>query len=248
MITGKDIKKLREEHNLTQLQLARAIFVEESTLSNYEAGRRNLKIDVLESIANVFGYTVDFNLVQKKDTSKNKDFYKEKSYDEIMNLSVEDLTDYIFITQSEEVISKICNININVIKSLELSTLKDLLKNTLANSRRDVVYFKLNNLYSGIEADISILIDEVHEYLKFEENIPREIADKVCYIDFDLYGDIWRGELLSDNSRLLDVNKKDLGVDHEFIFDSEFNPIIYNAQSMDVLEYLRENPVVQIKY
>lgn len=248
MITGKDIKKLREEHNLTQLQLARAIFVEESTLSNYEAGRRNLKIDVLESIANVFGYTVDFNLVQKRDTSKNKDFYKEKNYNEIMELSVEDLTDYIFITQNEEIISKICNINIDIIKSLELSTQKDLLKNTLMNSSRDVVYFKLNNLYEGIEADIALLIEEVHEYLKLEDNIPKEIVDKVYYIDFDLYGDIWRGELLSDNSRLLNINKDDLGIDHELIFNSEFNPLIYNAQSMDVLEYLRENTIIQIKY
>lgn len=34
MITGKDIKKLREEHGLTQAQLARAIFVGESTIAN----------------------------------------------------------------------------------------------------------------------------------------------------------------------------------------------------------------------
>ena len=248
MITNKNIRDLREAHNLTQLQMARAIFVEESTLANYEAGRRTPNMDTLEKIANVFGCTVDFTLIQKKGTAKNKDFYKEKSYDEIMNLSVEDLTDYIFITQSDEIISKICDISINIIKSLELSTLKDLLKNTLSNSRRDVVYFMLNNLYSGVELDISLLIEETYEYFKLEENIPRNIVDKVCYIDFDLYGDIWRGELLSDNSRLLDVNKEDLGVDHEFIFNTEFNPLIYNAQSIDVLEYLRENPVVQIKY
>lgn len=248
MITGKTIRNLRESHNLTQLQLGRAIFVEESTIANYESERRSVNINVLESIANVFGYTVDFNLVQKKDTSKNTDFYKEKTYDEVMNLSVEDLTDYIFITQDEEMISKICNINIDIIKSLELSTQKDLLKNTLMNSSRDVVYFKLNNLYEGIEADIAILIEETHEYLKLEDNIPKEIADKVCYIDFDLYGDIWRGELLSDNSRLLNIDKKDLGIDHELIFNSEFNPLIYNAQSIDILEYLRENPIVQIKY
>ena len=248
MITNNDIKNLRLAHSLTLQQMSRAIFVEDSTLSNYEAGRRTPSLDMLEKIANVFGCTVDFTLIQKKGTAKNKDFYKEKSYDEIMNLSVEDLTDYIFITQNDEMISKICDISINIIKSLELSTLKDLLKNTLSNSRRDVVYFMLNNLYSGVELDISLLIEETYEYLKLEENIPREIADKVCYIDFDLYGDVWRDELLSDNSRLLDINKEDLGVDHEFIFNSEVNPLIYNAQSIDVLEYLRENPVVQIKY
>lgn len=248
MITGMDIRDKRKAHNLTLEQLGRAIFAETSTIANYEAGRRTPSVDTLEKIANVFGCTVDFTLIQKKGTAKNKDFYKEKSYDEVMNLSVEDLTDYIFITQNEEMISKICDISINVIKSLELSTLKDLLKNTLSNSRRDVVYFMLNNLYSGVELDISLLIEETYEYLKLEENIPREIADKVCYIDFDLYGDVWRDKLLSDNSRLLDINKEDLGVDHEFIFNSEVNPLIYNAQSIDVLEYLRENPIVQIKY
>lgn len=78
MITGNDIKKLRKEHGLSQLQLGRAIFAEESTIANYEAGRRGLKVDVLESIANVFGYTVDFNLIKKENTSKDKDFYKNK--------------------------------------------------------------------------------------------------------------------------------------------------------------------------
>ena len=248
MITCRDIRDLREAHNLTQLQMARAIFVEESTLANYEAGRRTPNMETLERIANVFGCTVDFTLVQKKGTAKNKDFYKEKSYNEVINLSVDDLTDYVFITQNNETISKICNLNVDVINSLELSTLKDLLKNTLANSNRDVVYFKLNKLYPGIEADIAILIEETHEFLKLEENIPRDIADKVCYIDFDLYGDVWRDELLSDNSRLLDANKEDLSVDHELIFNSEFNPLIFNAQSIDVLEYLRENPILQLKY
>lgn len=157
MIRNNDIKNLRLAHSLTLQQMSRAIFVEDNTLSNYEAGRRTPSLDMLEKIANVFGCTVDFTLIQK-------------------------------------------------------------------------------------------LIEETYEYLKLEENIPRDVADKVCYIDFDLYGDIWRDELLSDNSRLLDINKEDLGVDHEFIFDTEFNPLIYNAQSMDVLEYLRENPIVQIKY
>lgn len=248
MITGQDIRNLRERYNLTRLQVARAIFVEESTLANYEAGRRALKIDTLESIANVFGYTVDFNLTQKKSTPKNEDFYKQKTYDEIMNLPIEDLTDYIFITQDEDTISKICNINIDIIKSLELYTLKDLLKNTLIKSNRNVIYFKLNNLYSGVEPDVAMLIEETYEYLKLEENIPRDIVDKVCYIDFNLTLDE-DNELLSKNSKLLDKNKEDLGVDHEFIFNSEFNPIIYNAQSMDLIFYLNEvSSLIQIRY
>lgn len=248
MITGKDIKKLREEHGLTQAQLARAIFVGESTIANYEAERRSFDFDTLKKMASVFGYNVELKLVKKVDTAKNEKFYKDKSYSEIENMSNEDLTDYIFISQSEDIIARICNIPNIIVSSLELSTLNDLLKTTVMNSRRDVIYFKLNNLHTGLEEDIAILKDEVFKYLELEEEISRDIAEKVCYIDFDIYGDIYRDEILSDCSRLLDNNKNDLEIDHEFIFNSEFNPIIYNAQSMDVISYIRDNPILQIRY
>ena len=248
MITGNDIKKLREEHGLTQLQLGRAIFMEESTIANYEAGRRILKIDVLESIANVFGYTVDFNLVKKENSCKDDNFYKDKSYDEIVNMSNEDLTDYIFITQSEKVISNICNIPMKIANSLELATLKELIEKTVAVERRHVIYFKINNLHAGIEEDVAILIEETYEYFELEKEVPRDIIDKIYYIDFDLYGDVGRGELESDDSKLLDKDMNNLGVDHEFIFGSEYNPLLYNAQAMDLIFYIKDHPVLQIKY
>lgn len=251
MITGKDIKKLREEHNLTQLQLARAIFVEESTLANYEAGRRNLKIDTLESIANVFGYTVDFNLVKKENTSKDNTFYLDKSYTEIMNMSKEDLADYIFITQDNNILSKICNINQKIIDSLELQTLKDLVKQCVKNTSNDIIYFILNHMYNKIEGDVAILIDSINDFLydlDHNGDLGEGILDKAYYIDFDLYGDIHRGELCSDCIRLLDKDKNDLEVDHDLLMYDYENPLFYDAQSIDLLEYIKENPIVQLKY
>lgn len=251
MITGKDIKKLREEHGLTQLQLGRAIFAEESTISNYESGRRSLKIDTLESIANVFGYTVDFNLIRKEGTSKDNNFYKDKSFKEIMDMSKEDLTDYIFTTQNNEILAKICDIDKVIINSLELHTLKDLLKQFIINTRNDIVYFILNNLHNNVEIDIALLIDEVNDFL-YDLNSNGDLDDdtlnKACYIDFDLYGDIYRGELCSDCMRLLDKDKNDLGISHDLLmYDSE-NPLFYNAQSYELLEYIRENPILKLKY
>lgn len=163
-------------------------------------------------------------------------------------MSNEDLTDYIFISQSEDIIAKICNIPNIIASSLELAVLNELLKTTVMNSRRDVIYFKLNNLHVGLEEDIAILKDEIFKYLELEEEISRDIAEKVYYIDFDIYGDVYRDEILSDYSRLLDKNKNDLEIDHEFIFNSEFNPIIYNAQSMEVISYIRDNPILKIRY
>ena len=251
MITGNDIKKLREEHGLTQLQLGRAVFMEESTIANYESGRRNLKVDILESIANVFGYTVDFNLIKKEHTSKNPDFYKEKSYDEIVNMSNEDLTDYIFVTQDNNILSKICGINKSIINSLGLNSLKDLLKQCIINTSNDIIYFIINNMYNNIEIDISILIDETKDFL-LDLNLNGEINDdtlsKAYYIDFDLYGDIYRGELCSDCIKLLDKDKNDLGIDHEVLMYEYENPLFYDAQSIELLEYIKRNPVLQLKY
>src|SRR5699024_495791 len=125
--TGEKIKKLRKEFNLTQEQLAKAIFVENATISQYENQKRIPSLDTMEQIANVFGYTIDLNLIEKKEDKKDVNFYKEKEASEISNMSKDDLVEYIFVTQSNEIISSICKTTVDIVELLPLVNVKELI-------------------------------------------------------------------------------------------------------------------------
>ncbi len=247
MITGETIKKLREQYGLTQMQLGRAIFVEESTISNYESGRRNLKINTLESIAKVFGYTVDFNLVKKQESNINYQFYKDKNWEEIMNMDKKDLTEYIFITQDNKIIARICNLNEGIIESLGLSSVKDILYNSVNSTDNSILYYKIKGLHEEVELEVSILIEDIGQYLDENENIPEEILKDVYYIDLDLYKDE-DGNYQADHMRLLDKNKNDLNIKHEYIMNFGEIPLFSQAQTYELMFYIEENPILQLKY
>lgn len=49
------LRLLREEHNLSQIELAKKVGITERTIYNYETNDRIPKIDVVTKIAHVFG-------------------------------------------------------------------------------------------------------------------------------------------------------------------------------------------------
>ena len=58
----KRIKELREDNNLTQLQVGKAINVTQRTYSYYETGQRMIPVDSLIKLAKFYGTTVDYIL------------------------------------------------------------------------------------------------------------------------------------------------------------------------------------------
>lgn len=66
---GEYIHKLRLENNLTLTKLAAALDIDQSTLSKIENQKRNVPIEVLPKLADMFGLDVK-NL--------EKEFYSEK--------------------------------------------------------------------------------------------------------------------------------------------------------------------------
>jgi transcriptional regulator with XRE-family HTH domain len=59
MSIGQNIKKIREDKNLTQQQIAELIHMHRSNYSKIESGQRELSIDALNKIARYFGMTID---------------------------------------------------------------------------------------------------------------------------------------------------------------------------------------------
>lgn len=59
---GERIKELRNEHELSQKQLADKIGVAANTVSQYESGKSKISIDVLVNLAVILDTTTDFLL------------------------------------------------------------------------------------------------------------------------------------------------------------------------------------------
>ncbi len=58
-IVGENIKKLREEMGLTQVNIANFLNVDQSMISKIEKGERSLSVDMLEKLSYLFGVTID---------------------------------------------------------------------------------------------------------------------------------------------------------------------------------------------
>ncbi|MHB8894454.1 MAG: helix-turn-helix domain-containing protein [Candidatus Geothermincolia bacterium] len=63
---GKRIQKAREESGLSQEELATALGITQSALSNYELGKRRLYLANLEQLAKVLGRPLSYFMEEEK--------------------------------------------------------------------------------------------------------------------------------------------------------------------------------------
>lgn len=59
-LVAKRFKQLREKSGLTQLQIAEYLNFDQSLVSSYEKNERQLSIDMLDKLSNLFGYPIDY--------------------------------------------------------------------------------------------------------------------------------------------------------------------------------------------
>ena len=89
MILGKIIRDLRENHNYTQKELAKALNITPACLSKYETGRSVPSYDTLSKIADIFNVSVDYligrNSVQYDFSILSKKIYKNTTILDIDN-------------------------------------------------------------------------------------------------------------------------------------------------------------------
>lgn len=57
--TGKNIKKLRKQKNLSKTELSKLMFVHRTSITNWESGRKCPGIDNLIGLATLFGVTIE---------------------------------------------------------------------------------------------------------------------------------------------------------------------------------------------
>ena len=56
------IKDLREDHDLTQQQIANYLHIKQNTYSQYETGHRQLPVEVLVALATLYKTSTDYLL------------------------------------------------------------------------------------------------------------------------------------------------------------------------------------------
>lgn len=59
---GNKIKKLRKKNHMTQTELSDYLNIGQSTLANFENGRRIIPIDIIIKLASYFNVTTDYLL------------------------------------------------------------------------------------------------------------------------------------------------------------------------------------------
>lgn len=93
---GRNVKKYRELHELSQEEFAYRLSINFSNISRIESGKQFVKADVLENITEVLGITAN-KLFEPDDEEpvKPANTYKEKLINYISALSEED-SQYIF--------------------------------------------------------------------------------------------------------------------------------------------------------
>lgn len=81
MELGQRIKILRENAKLTQIELAKILRINNSTLSQYESGARVPSDDIKIAIANHFGVSLDYLLRGEENVSNSETEYQIRDED-----------------------------------------------------------------------------------------------------------------------------------------------------------------------
>jgi len=70
---GERLAKLREEHGMTQEELAKALKTDQSRVSSYENGRIRISVEVLKKLTRIFDVSADELLGLEPLTSVRRD-------------------------------------------------------------------------------------------------------------------------------------------------------------------------------
>ena len=71
-IMNNRIKDLREDHDLTQKELAKTLNCSQQVYSNYELGQRDIPTDILIKLSNFYNVSIDYILGISNNPTRNK--------------------------------------------------------------------------------------------------------------------------------------------------------------------------------
>ena len=84
---GECIKNLRKSHKLTQAELSDILNIGQSTLANFENGKRTIPTDIITKLAQYFNVTTDYLLGISSEPTTNSINYTYLNNDELQLLN-----------------------------------------------------------------------------------------------------------------------------------------------------------------
>lgn len=76
----ENIRNLREDHDLTQKQVAKLLHIEQTTYSKYELGKINIPIEVFITLADYYNTSINFLVDRNHYFKKTDNKLKEAEY------------------------------------------------------------------------------------------------------------------------------------------------------------------------
>lgn len=241
MIDNTTIKKLRMENDFSQTMLAKATAFDPTTISNYENGKRNITIDTMEKIANVFGRTLSLEHIDKTSSSKNIELYKDKTAEEIIELDEQDIINYIFVKESDERLMDLCNLDLKVYNRLNYEQIKDILGEHIRRCLRAdkaILYNFLTKEYPLYDYNVMDFLCSIHEVIKestgnMSTDIKHKIEKDLKFLKIKLDGTC---SLTIDDIQFLDSECNDIDIKRE---DIEVGIVKYDFSNEAVNEVVQ---------
>lgn len=179
---GKQLKLLREEKQKSQQEVCTALNIEQSTLANYENGKRIPKIEILIKIAEYYQCSVDFLLGLKDSKTPPSHFSDNLTF---MPKRLEKLLNE--INDGLEFCSHAAKI--------EKSTIQQYLKGTLSPSSYEICkIIEVLNTSADYLFGISDIMHPISNYtLKSSDKFPRifnDESEKQSYLKVDLSNEL----------------------------------------------------------
>lgn len=184
---SETLELIMKEYGLNKTMLSRATGYEYSSINRWCNGVRKPDIDTLEGILNYFGYGLTVHKLAKDLQSKPTSFFLEKSYTQLKEMEAQDLADYVFVTQNDDVLSWILRTPKDVLEYMPLESQRALIRKKIGEVNRTALYFKINNMYCDMEREIGDFVETVKWYLKERCNLPKEILSEVKYLMFNVH-------------------------------------------------------------
>lgn len=69
-MTFENIRNLREDHDITQVEMAKYLNIKQTTYSKYELGKINIPIEMLIKIADYYDVSLDYLVGRKRKHKK----------------------------------------------------------------------------------------------------------------------------------------------------------------------------------
>lgn len=256
MRVNEIVEKIRLESGLAGEQFNRLLMLNNdkytgATLAQHDNQNTKLSVDILEQILDVYGYSLELKTIDNDKHLNSVNMYKSKTGEEVINMSLQEQLDYVFVSLTCDKWAKILKMSMEQINLIPIHVIKLLLKDALEKIDRKALSFIIDGKYTDFEYDLSDFIDGINYHLSNNTNISKDILDKAEYIKFkvndysenpfDVFFDIDNYQLLDKSGEKLPVSCEDIkGIDGRVCID-------YNHHVRACMYYTNIN-MVKIKY